>query len=100
MHLEGAVLGPEAFALRWLDDDEDDRLLLVNLGRDRDLRPMTEPLLAPVANTTWQLYWSSDAPRYGGSGTAILNMKEWTLPGHAALLLRPVHPVVSDAEER
>lgn len=104
--LEGVVLGPEAFALRWWDDDEDDRLMLVNLGRDLDLRPMTEPLLAPVTDAMWELYWSSDAPRYGGSGTAMLNMKEWTLPGHAALVLRPAcsarpaRPAANDAEDR
>ena len=44
--VHGAVLADEAFLLRYLGEAGDDRLLLVNLGRDRDLRPATEPLLA------------------------------------------------------
>ena len=32
--VDGAVLGPEAFVLRFFGGDHDDRLLLVNLGRD------------------------------------------------------------------
>lgn len=99
VRLDGAVLAPEAFALRWFAEDEDDRLLLVNLGLDRDLRPMTEPLLAPPANTRWKLFWSSEAPRYGGSGTGMLNVKQWRLPGHAALVLRPIQPSNTEAEE-
>ena len=34
--IEGAVIGPEAFVLRWCDDEGDDRLMLFNLGRDFD----------------------------------------------------------------
>ncbi len=99
VRLDGAVLGPEAFALRWFADDQDDRLLLVNLGRDRELRPMTEPLLAPVAGTCWNLYWSSEAPRFGGSGTGVLSFQPWSMPGHAALVLRPRWPSSSETEE-
>ena len=36
--VDGAVLGAEAFVLRFFGDDGDDRLLLVNLGRDLDAR--------------------------------------------------------------
>ena len=44
---------PEAFVLRFFGrrDGSDDRLLLVNLGRDLDLDPAPEPLLAPPAQT-------------------------------------------------
>src|SRR5439155_5836891 len=45
--LDGAVLGPEALALRFFGDG--DRLLVVNLGRDLGLTPAPEPLLAPPA---------------------------------------------------
>ena len=42
--IEGAVIGPEALVLRWLDESDDDRLLLFNLGRDFDWHPVAEPL--------------------------------------------------------
>ena len=37
--MDGAVLGPEAFLLRFFDASGDDRLLVVNLGRDLHLDP-------------------------------------------------------------
>jgi maltooligosyltrehalose trehalohydrolase len=40
------VIGPEAFVLRWYDENGDDRLMLVNLGRDFDWHPVAEPLVA------------------------------------------------------
>lgn len=46
--IDGAVLGPEALVLRFFGEDADDRLLLVNLGRDFEYNPAPEPLLAPV----------------------------------------------------
>ncbi len=45
--VDGAVLAPEAFLLRFFGEKGDDRLLLVNLGRDLHLDPAPEPLLAP-----------------------------------------------------
>lgn len=89
-NLHGAVLGPEAFLLRLLDPQGDDRLLVANLGATLPLLPMPEPLLAPPAGCRWKLLWSSEDPRYGGSG-----MKEpdgehsWRLPAHALAVLRP-----------
>ena len=44
--LDGAVLGAEAFVLRYFGDDGDDRLLLVNFGPDLELSPAPEPLLS------------------------------------------------------
>jgi len=86
--IDGAVLGGEAFCLRFFGDDGDDRLMLVNLGRDLDLAVLPEPLLAPPLGLEWGLLWSSESPDYGGSGTpdaAIL--ERWRLPGHSALVL-------------
>ena len=37
--MDGAVLGAEAFVLRFFGEDGDDRLLLVNLGVDLHLDP-------------------------------------------------------------
>jgi maltooligosyltrehalose trehalohydrolase len=86
--LHGAVIGPESIVLRWFDPDADDRLLLVNLGRDYHWHPTAEPLLAPPPEAEWSLLFSSEDTRYGGSGTALPNTKDWTIPGHAAIVLR------------
>jgi maltooligosyltrehalose trehalohydrolase len=87
--LDGAVLGPEAFVLRFFGGARGDRLLLVNLGLDMELMPMPEPLLAPPENCAWTLAWSSESPVYGGCGTPALHLEgRGRLPGHAALVLR------------
>lgn len=87
--IDGAVLGAEAFVLRFFGDDE--RLLLVNLGRDLHLAPCPEPLLAPPQSLSWQLLWSSEDPSYGGFGTPPPDGEDnWRLPGHAAVAMRPV----------
>lgn len=86
---DGAVLGPEAFALRWFHP-EGDRLLLVNFGRDLRLHVAPEPLLAPPRGRTWATLWSSEHPDYGGAGTPPLDTEEnWRIPGHAAVVLCP-----------
>ena len=85
--IEGAVLAGEAFLLRYFGEAGDDRLLLVNLGRDLEWRPMAQPLAAPPSGGQWRLLWSSEDPRYGGLGTRPLDMQNWYLPGHAALVL-------------
>ena len=86
--IDGAVLGPEAFVLRFFGPSGHDRLLLVNLGNDLSLVPNPEPLLAPPAAGSWQELWSSEDPRYGGSGTPESDVrKPWTLAAHSALFL-------------
>jgi maltooligosyltrehalose trehalohydrolase len=88
--LDGAVLGPEALVLRFFGTSGDDRLLLVNLGRDLHLYLAPEPLLAPHEGRRWQLLWSSEDPTYEGGGTAPLEDEEhWHIPGHAAVVLQP-----------
>lgn len=86
--VDGAILGGEAFVLRFFGEDHDDRLLLVNLGLDLRLTPTPEPLLAPPERMEWRLIWSSENPRYGGLGAPPLDTEEnWLLPGHAAMAL-------------
>jgi maltooligosyltrehalose trehalohydrolase len=88
--VDGAVLAAEAFVLRFFAPGGGDRLLLVNLGRDLHLYPAPEPLLAPPAGLAWKTLWSSEHPRYGGSGTADVDtIYGWHLPGHAAVVLTP-----------
>ena len=71
--VDGAVLGPMAFVLRFFGEG-DDRLLIVNLGVDLRLDPAPEPLLAPPCDRGWQTHWSSEDldPIYGGDGDSAL----------------------------
>ncbi len=88
--IDGAVVGPEAFLLRWLPEDERDRLMCVNLGRDLNWRPLAEPLAAAPAGHEWRLLWSSERFEYGGAGTPPFDAKGWVLPGHTAIVLEAV----------
>jgi maltooligosyltrehalose trehalohydrolase len=88
--LHGAVLDPDLFALRYLGGQLGDRLIVVNLGRDRDFIALPEPLLAPPADSHWDLLWSSERVDYGGHGTPpVETERRWRLPGHAALVFAP-----------
>jgi maltooligosyltrehalose trehalohydrolase len=91
--VDGAVLGAEAFVLRYFGDGGDDRLLLVNLGRDLNLNPAPEPLMAPPSRMRWCKLWSTEEPVYGGCGYPELETEEnWMIPGHAAAVLAPRPP--------
>jgi maltooligosyltrehalose trehalohydrolase len=88
--VDGAVLGDDAWLLRFFAEDGADRLLIINLGRDLHLDPAPEPLLAPVDGHGWEIGWSSESPRYGGAGTApVYGIENWRLPGNTALVLIP-----------
>jgi len=84
--IEGAVIGPEAFVLRWFDDDGDDRLAIFNLGRDIDFRGLAEPLIAPPQDRQWDILWSSEEPEYGGMGSPAFDDKNGHFPGHTAVV--------------
>ena len=87
---EGAVMGPGAFLLRYLDRERGDRLLVVNLDCDLDFTPAREPLIAPPYGQKWRLVWSSESPEYGGQGTPPLDdEKPWLVPGGCALFFVP-----------
>jgi len=88
---DGAVLSGSAFLLRYFGEtDRDDRMLLVNLGTDKLLHVLPEPLLAAPQGRRWTIRWSSEDIVYGGSGTPLLIMDEkWKLEGEAALWLAP-----------
>jgi maltooligosyltrehalose trehalohydrolase len=89
---DGAVLSREAFALRVFGREGDDRLLLVNLGKDLDLEPVPEPLLAPLTGLRWEVLWSSEDPRYGGAGAPPPEDEEgcWRIAGRTATVLKLV----------
>ncbi len=83
---DGAVLGQEAFVLRYFSESHGDRLLVVNLGTDLYLSPSPEPLLAPLSGKAWQVIWSSENPKYGGLGTfPPAKDDNWRIPGNAAV---------------
>ncbi|WP_198419796.1 malto-oligosyltrehalose trehalohydrolase [Geomonas edaphica] len=89
-HIEGAVLGQAGFLLRYFLEDEQ-RLLLVNLGRELHLVPIPEPMLAPPSCCRWEILWSSEKVEFGGSGTPKLDTEKfWRLQGYAAVVLVPV----------
>src|SRR5690606_23713592 len=93
---DGAVLGEEAFVLRWCSPDGRpalERLMLVNLGRDLRLVHAPEPLLAPPPGGRWRLAWSSEAPQYGGNGTPPVETESWNLPSASAVVLLPTEPM-------
>lgn len=88
--VDGAVLSPDAFVLRFFGPGghHDDRLLLVNLGRDLPLRVAPEPLLAPPAGLGWEAIWSSEDPSYDGGGTPpVVTGDGIRIPGEAAVVL-------------
>lgn len=88
---DGAVLGQSAFLLRFFGRAQDDRLLIVNLGARLHLDPAPEPLLAPPFGCVWETAWTSEDPRYGGSGTPPLDTEDnWNLPAEATVLLTPI----------
>jgi maltooligosyltrehalose trehalohydrolase len=91
--IDGAVLTPHAFVVRYFGDDAGDRLLLVNLGRDLHLSPAPEPLLAPPESQRWTLCWSSEDCRYGGNGTPVVETEDgaWNIPGESAVVMKPMN---------
>jgi maltooligosyltrehalose trehalohydrolase len=89
--VDGAVLGEQAFVLRYFLDNGQDRLLMVNLGRDLHLLTCPEPLLAPPEGMRWRTVLSTEDPRYGGGGTPAVDTagEGWRVLGEAAVALAP-----------
>jgi maltooligosyltrehalose trehalohydrolase len=89
--VDGAVLGPEAFVLRFMTPaPADERLLIVNFGPDIVAPSFAEPLIAPPCSLDWGVHWSSEHPAYGGCGTPpVVSDAGWRIPGQAAVVLRP-----------
>jgi maltooligosyltrehalose trehalohydrolase len=85
--VDGAVLSGDAFVLRFTRAAQE-RLLLVNLGRDLELRRAPQPLLAPPADMAWRVLWSSEEAKYGGEGTPPVEREScWRLPGESAVVM-------------
>jgi maltooligosyltrehalose trehalohydrolase len=99
--IDGAVLAPHAFVLRFFSPDHtDDRLLVVNLGPDVKRPSYAEPLVAPPPGRGWSLTWTSEDPKYGGSGTPAFQMgARWWIPSDSAIVFTPC-PAVEQAPTR
>ena len=89
--IDGAVLGPASFVLRYFSNENDDRLLLVNFGKRQIVKPASEPLFAPRLDCDWETLWTSDSPRYGGAGSfAVATQEQWILPAESTVAMQPV----------
>jgi maltooligosyltrehalose trehalohydrolase len=99
--VEGEILGPEAFVLRYFGEVEgDDRLLIVNLARDVHLNPAPMPLLAPPPGCEWEVIWTSEDARYGGWGAPPPETeKNWRLQGETAVVLKPKRAKTASPQE-
>jgi maltooligosyltrehalose trehalohydrolase len=99
--VDGAVLSGKTFLLRYFDPECGDRLLIFNLGADLHLDPAPEPLLAPPANQIWGVLWSSEDPKYGGTGTFPPDSEDnWRIAGYSAIVLVPESDGASAGEKR
>jgi maltooligosyltrehalose trehalohydrolase len=89
--VDGAVLSAAAFTLRFFTPDHlNDHVLILNLGTDLDRNSFAEPLLAPPPDRDWFVRWSSNDPRYGGSGVPETWPQDgWHIPGESAIVLAP-----------
>lgn len=109
--LDGAVLGPSSFVLRYFGRPDSggatggggaDRLIIVNFGLDITLDPAPEPLLAAPPGHRWQMIFTTEDPAYGGSGTAPVETEQegWHIPGRTTVVLRPVTDANTTAQTR
>ncbi len=88
--VDGAVIGPNAFLLRYFFAHDEDRLLIVNLGPDLELSIVPEPLLAPPQDHRWKMLLSTEDHRYGGNGVRHPEGEAdgWHLTADSAIVLQ------------
>ncbi len=90
--VDGAVLASNAFVLRYFFENDQDRLLVVNMGHDLNLANVPEPLLAPPIKKQWKVLLSTEDFLYGGSGrrSPVNEEGKWFLPAQTAIVLEGV----------
>lgn len=103
--IEGSALGADCLVLRYFgrgaDEPASDRLILANFGRQFCYSPSPEPLLAPPPGASWDLVWSSECVRYGGSGTPRVEADDgWHIPAESAIVLKACARQASGAANR
>lgn len=100
--IDGSVLGPAAFSLRFFaDDPEHEKLLLINLGEDLSIASRADPLISPPVDRQWNMVWSSEDMAYGGGGRRPFDLqRRWTLGADTALLFFPLLSVPHTTPDR
>ncbi|MBA3957563.1 MAG: malto-oligosyltrehalose trehalohydrolase [Parachlamydiaceae bacterium] len=88
--IDGAVIGTDAFIIRFFNEKHGDRLLIINFGVDLFFNPAPEPLLAAEQDKEFKILWSSESLEYGGEGTPPILVPFWKILGHSAILLHSV----------
>ncbi len=91
--VDGAVLSEEAFCLRTFGTTAgDDRLLVVNLGRELLFTPCPEPLLGAPEGMRWSVLMCSEDSKYGGHGVTKPedDLGRWHIAGQCAFVLAAV----------
>jgi maltooligosyltrehalose trehalohydrolase len=90
--VDGAVLGPAVFVLRFACEPVvEERLLVVNLEVDLTVTSLADPLVAPPDGLAWATEWSSAHADYGGTGAPEVSTADgWHIPGRSATVLKPV----------
>ena len=92
--MDGSVLSDRTFLVRFFGGMGDDRVLLVNLDMDLHFKSIPEPLLAPPAGSGWQVLFSTEHPKYGGSGVYVPDGDgDWNIPAESAIVLTPRAPI-------
>jgi len=66
--IDGSIISEDLFCIRYCgNSDNEDRLILCNLGIDNTLPSIPEPLIAPPEGYSWKLTWCSENTLYGGN---------------------------------
>ena len=86
--IDGSVLGPDSFLLRFFGIEED-RLLIINFGPDLHFDSCPDPLIAAGKKKKWKALWSSELAKYGGEGCPPFQSPKWKIAGHSAMVLKP-----------
>ncbi|HVT05331.1 MAG TPA: malto-oligosyltrehalose trehalohydrolase [Thermoanaerobaculia bacterium] len=98
--VDGAVLSEYSFLLRYLTENGEDRLLIVNLGSDLSLSPAPEPLIAPPRGKEWAVEWSSESTAYGGGGSPRFRPDAtWTIPARTSVLYTPIEKRIAGGKD-
>jgi maltooligosyltrehalose trehalohydrolase len=96
-HVDGSVLGDSGLLLRYFMNNEDDeRLLLLNFGNNLSIASLADPLFAPPDYRKWVVEWSSEDLAYSGSGRRSIDPRQrWVLDADSAVVFAPSSQVSS-----
>ncbi len=88
--IDGAVIDTHVLLIRYFSHDGADRLLICNFGKDFKFQSLAEPLFAPPNGREWNLLFSSEEFRFGGTGYYLIGQEsEWILSAYSSFFLAP-----------